>query len=40
MRQMTDDHIVLQALLREDLPSFIRKCFTTLEPGRSGAAAA
>jgi predicted phage terminase large subunit-like protein len=31
---MTDRRLVLQALLRKDLPSFIQKCFTTLEPGR------
>lgn len=32
---MTDRRVVLQALLRSDLPSFTHKCFTTLEPGRS-----
>ena len=31
---MTDHAAVLRALLRQDLPSFIAKCFTTLEAGR------
>ena len=32
---MSDRRQVLNALLRQDLPSFIHKCFCTLEPGRS-----
>ncbi len=30
---MTDRRTLLRALLRQDLPSFIAKCFATLEPG-------
>lgn len=32
---MTDHAKALQALLRSNFPSFIRKCFETLEPGRT-----
>jgi predicted phage terminase large subunit-like protein len=32
---MSDRQRLLRAVLRDDLPSFIAKCFLTLEPGRS-----
>jgi hypothetical protein len=31
---MTDRREALRALLRQDLPSFVQKCFATLEPGK------